>query len=208
MRTLAIVLATTLAVLGCARYTLIRPERQMVGELYSVEPQIQWSRTTGGNLEMWTVDGPALEAIYFVTGIEEGASLVKSSDSKKTLPVFRKHMSATEVLELVVDTIKAADDSASLEAVNLGLAVVRADRMGARLVQASNLRPVDFGHLSGFRFDLSFIYPEGLEGSGIVVGTIHEDKLHLIVYVGARSHYYPEYKDMVERLIASIHIRS
>ncbi len=208
MRTIVIVLATTVVLLGCARYTLVKPERQMVGDLYTVEPQVEWSRTTGDRLEMWTIDGPALEAVYFVNGIEEGASLVKSADSKKTLPVFRKHMTPTEVLERVVDTVKAADDSASLEAVNMGLAAVRADRMGARLVEASNLRPTKFGHLPGFRFDLSFIYPEGLDGSGIVVGAIHENKLYLILYVGARLHYYPRYRDVVERLIGSIQISS
>ena len=123
----------------------------MVGELYSVDPQIQWSRTSGENLEMWTVNGPALEAVYFVNGIEEGASLVKSSDSKRKLPVFRKHMRPTEVQELVVDTIKAADDSASLEPAQsaevrgpqvAGLHQTRAHAVGANHIQA---------HVHGFQ---------------------------------------------------------
>ena len=38
----------------------------------------------------------------------------------------------------------------------------------------------------------------------LVAGAAIEDKLYLILYTGARIHYYPKYRDHVEQLLASI----
>ncbi len=39
---------------------------------------------------------------------------------------------------------------------------------------------------------------------GLVAGAAIEDKLSLILYTGARIHYYPKHRDHVEQLLASI----
>ena len=116
-------------------------------------------------------------------------------------------MTPTDIVEFVVVSLESADRAATLSAVNAGTFMVREDQIGAAMVKSKNLRPAAFGKLPGFRFDLSFLSPEGLERDGIVVGTIHEDKLYLILYLGAREYYYPKYRDQVEELIASVSVK-
>jgi hypothetical protein len=103
-------------------------------------------------------------------------------------------------------SLESADRAATLSAINAGTLMMREDQMGAAMVESNNLRPAAFGRLPGFRFDLSFLSPEGLERDGIVVGTINEDELYLILYLGAREHYFPKYRIHVEELIASIEV--
>jgi hypothetical protein len=45
---------------------------------------------------------------------------------------------------------------------------------------------------------------DGLNKYAIVAGAVIGEKLHLIIYSGARMHYFPKYRDAVEGIIASI----
>jgi hypothetical protein len=85
-------------------------------------------------------------------------------------------------------------------------AAIRTASLNAGTVEATDLRPAGFGSLSGFRFDFRFLSGEGLEREGMVLGTIHKEKLYLIVYTGARQYYYSTYKEEVERIFHSIEI--
>ncbi len=44
-------------------------------------------------------------------------------------------------------------------------------------------------------------------GGGMVVGAVAKGKLHLIIYTGARRHYFPKYRDDVDRMMDSIQIQ-
>ncbi len=79
-------------------------------------------------------------------------------------------------------------------------------RLGYAQLQVHNLRPEQFGCLQGFRFELTFLVSDGLEGQGLVVGAVIEKRLHLIMYVGTREHYYPKHIEEVERIIQSIEL--
>lgn len=182
MKRAAILIAAVLLVVACGRYGLVEPERQEIGGLYTVDPQIAWSKRRDGGVELWTVNGPDLEAVRFFKGLEDKDVLLKEGDRDK-LPRFRKDMTASEVMEFVVDSLIVA---------------------GVNRVEATDLRPAPFGKLDGFRFELAFVTDAGLEYEGLVVGTVVDEALHLIMYTGAREHYYAKYKDEVERLIASI----
>ena len=205
----ALFICTLAALLtGCASYSLVKAERRTVGDFYTVKPQIEWSSTSADKLEMWTVDGPSLEALFFVNGLTEGDTLFRSSKDEEKRVAYREGMTPTDVVEFVVASLESADRASTLAAVSGGTTMLREDQMGAAMVEASNLRPTQFGDLPGFRFDLSFLSPEGLERDGLVVGTIAGGKLYLIVYLGARAHYFPKYKEEVEKLIASIAIET
>ena len=179
---------------GCAYYDLVEPVKRDIGSSYRVEPQIAWSRAAQGKIEIWTVDGPALEAIHFFNGIADGETLFPAyGKQKEKLPKFKKDMTANEVMEFIVDSIMAQHPQSLVEAHLKGT--------GA---QTMHLRPFKFGDHPGYRFELSFLSQEGLEYEGFVVGTIKDDKLYLICYTGTRLYYYPKYKEYVEQLIASI----
>lgn len=181
---------------ACAHYTLVEPAKNDIGGSYSVEPQIAWNRSVQGKIEIWTIDGPTLEAVHFFNGISDGQNLFPfhgNSDSKAKLPKFNKNMTANEVQEFVVDSMMAP----------YGRSLVGPNMIGTG-VQAYNLRPFKFGSHPGFRFELSYLSEEGLEYDGFVVGTIKADQLFLVCYAGAREYYYPKYKETAENIIASI----
>ena len=204
MRNTVVFVSMAVVLSACASYSLVKAERRSIGDFYTVKPQIEWSSTSEEKLEMWTVDGPSLEALFFVTGLTTGETLFRSSKDEEKRVTYREGMTPTDVVEFVVASLESADRAATLATVSAGSTMLREDQMGAAMVEASNLRPTQFGGLPGFRFDLSFLSPEGLERDGLVVGTSSEGKLYLIIYLGARAHYFPKYKEEVEKLIASI----
>ncbi len=182
---------------ACAGYSLVEGKRQTIAGVYTVDPQIAWSKpqtliTTGG--EAWTIDGSALDEILFLSGFEDGDTLfdpgllsfMKVSEDRK-LPAYRAGMTANEMMEFVVDTFS---------------------RMGYNNVKAKKLRPARFGSATGFRFDLAFKTSEGLNMAGSIQGAVIKDKMYLILYTGTRAYYYPKYKKAVDRLLASIRLIS
>ncbi len=171
-----------LLVAACARYSLVKPVKVLIGDVYSVDAQIAWNKKTEGKAEIWTVDGPLLQELRFIKGIEDGDALFRGGFGKK-FPPFKSKMTAIEIKELF---------EASLAQIGL-----------ARL-KTLNLRPNDFGKVAGFRFEFTYVLKNGLEKQGFALGAVIDEKLHMIIYSGTRLHYYPKHKDEVERLIRSI----
>ena len=185
-----LVLCLGASVLGaCGGYRLVEPERRPVGSLYTVEPQIAWSARTRDEVEIWTVDGEGLAAVYFVDGIKDGDAIFPKRflKAREVQPEFRAEMTEIEVMEFVTDTMAET---------------------GLQRIETRALRPARFGALDGYRYELSCLSPNGLEMEGLVIGAVepHEDgaRLHLIIYLGARAHYFPIYREVVERLIESL----
>ena len=181
-----ITVVVALAVLSsCGNYTLIEAKRRDINTFYSVHPQIEWNALRTSNFEVWTVDGVDLAAIYFVKGLKDGETLFepKRGTEVKEWPSFRKYMKGSEVAELVVDSMSAA---------------------GLSFVESSGLRPAQFGEQMGFRFELRFLTPNGLQKKGLTTGALSKERLYLVIYLGAAEHYYEKYETSVERLIDSI----
>ncbi|HEX9585323.1 MAG TPA: hypothetical protein VGB36_12550 [Gammaproteobacteria bacterium] len=183
MNTRAWIIIPVLLMSACTQYTLVEPQPQKIGDFYTVAPQIHWSREKQGAIELWTVDGPALQAIRFFSGIEDGESMFPATGADSKLPSYRSGMTAIEVEEFVIDTLA---------------------RLGGTDVQAANLRPFQFGRTPGFRFEFTFLTREGLEFEGMAAGAEARDRLYLILYTGARSHYFGKHKNDVERIFESI----
>lgn len=132
--------------------------------------------------EIWTADGQRLNAITF--GVVDGEPLVRREQQDEKLPVFRRDMTPTEIVELV---------EASLT--KLG---------NAPLVSARDLRPEKFGGADGFRFELSFVGKDNVEREATAAGTVRNGKLYLVVYEGTRLHHYKLRRDQAERIIQSV----
>src|SRR5262245_11992667 len=182
-RLLAILLAVA-ALAACTTYGSVGLENRKIAGVYSVSPQIQWNRYTDGDLEVWTVDGPLLNALQFTSALGDGDALYDIA-GREEMPRFRSNMSESEVMEFVVDSLAAA---------------------GAQKVEETGLAPASFGQRPGFRFDLAYQSGDGLDKLGSVLGMLKDGKLYLIIYTGAAQHYYPKYKAAVEALFASIQI--
>lgn len=169
--------------------TTVPGEPIQIGDAYSVTPQIEWNRPMMTIDEVWTVDGYALQMLYFHR-VPNGQSMPPSRNGFGKLvppedktPVFRKTMLPNEIQEFIVATL-AADGWAG--------------------VKPSGLAPAKFGNLPGFRFAFSMKSEKGLEYDGIAFGAVQGDTLHVIVYRGTRLHYFPQYSKEVEKLFSSI----
>ena len=169
---------------GCVQYNLVTTERYDLGE-FSVEPQIEWSSLDRGGIEVWTVNGTGLQAIYFADGVEDGEPFFEQrfGESDKKLPLFRSPMTANEAMEFIVDTLSIS---------------------GAGEVRATGLRPKKFGAHDGFRFGIDYIETSGLDARGIAHGAVIDGKLYVMIYLAPAEHYFDTYGGYVERMIDSL----
>ena len=167
---------------ACVQYSLVKAEKVAIGDLYTVDAQIAWNKKTEGKTEIWTVDGPLLQELRFIKGIEDGDALFRSRAGQK-LPPFKSKMTAIEIKELFETSLA---------------------QIGVARLKTLNLRPGRFGKVPGFRFEFIYVLRNGLEKQGFALGAVIDEKLHMIIYSGTRLHYYPKLKDEVERLVRSI----
>ena len=185
MRNFAL-LAFACLLTACVQFTLVEQSKRVTfDDTYSLAPQIAWSKHAEGDVELWTVDGPLLQELFFFSGIADGKPLFPATaqSKEKELPAFDEKMTALEVRDLLVATLS---------------------RRNQFSVETTNLRPWQFGNVDGFRFELSLVTDDGLIKQGFAVGTIRNDKLYLIAFSAAEVHYYGKYKDTVENLLGSI----
>ena len=197
MRLIAFLLVLLAGAVGCALYTVVEPSRTRIGDSFSVEPQIRWtSIRQSGSSDLWTVDGPALESLRLVKDVADGQTLLGTAIStpgpggrttpEDKQPRFRASMTPSEIMELVVDTWTL---------------------VGASKIQATGLRPAKFGSADGFRFELAFVWPDGVEARAIVAGAVVKSRLQLIVYSGTRLHYFDKYRPAIDRLFESVRVQ-
>ncbi len=191
---LVCLLTQTVLLAGCAMSGRgIDPgESREIFDQYRVQSQASWSRTGWRNVEIWTVDGPLLQQLRFYRALEDGQTLFErpiqavlvSPNVDKYRPKYRVGMDPHEVAELVSATMM---------------------QFGAVSAESTELRPAQFGGRPGFRFRLQFISQGGLVYAGLVLGHFNaEGHLHLVLYLGARDHYFPKLADEVEHIFASL----
>lgn len=191
MRRLGLLLLVSLLMAGCVMVTLIEPKPTSIGGAYTVEPQIRWASVPARpGLELWTVDGSALDAITFVKGLADGEVLlrgaIQGSTPEDKRPKFRAQMTPSEIVELVVDSYAL---------------------YGHQKIETSNLRPAKFGTADGFRCDMSWVTRSGLEMQALLAGAVVKGKLQLVIYSGTRAHYFPKYRDDIERVLRSVQLQ-
>jgi len=191
MRTLVLLAMTLIA--GCAMYTLVPTERQTVGGVISVQPGMKWNKAnanmTGyqGHIEVWTLDGPALNTLLFFTGVPDGEPLFTARSAnaaqQEKPPVFRATMNPVEIQELLEATV--------------------ARYFQTTIAEGRNLRPVPIANGQGFRFETRLIGRDEVERYGVFAGTIRNGKLYGAWFQGAKIHYYQRYVPEFDRMVAS-----
>jgi hypothetical protein len=182
-----------LVLAGCAPYTLVRPERQTVGGVLSVQPGTMWNRVTvpafAGKIEVWTLDGTVLNFLMFFTGTADGEPLFTrrgepgGRSGAERLPVFRSTMNPLEIEELFKDTL--------------------ARNLGSPIVETRGLRAVTLGGGPGFHFETRAVGRDEVERSGVVTGAIRGGRLYAAWFQGARLHYFERYLPEFDRLVGS-----
>jgi hypothetical protein len=177
---LSLLLAAALS--GCATYTLLPAKEREVAPGFYLTPQVEWSAMRSGDNENWTIHGLGLENVFLAKGIADGMPLVKPTDSKEQMPLFRAAMTGSELSELAVETLQ---------------------RRGATDVRVVSARPDVFGGKPGFRADLAMKTSEGLELVGRAAGAVVEGKLYLLLFTAPRVHYFAANEPTIDKVIAS-----
>jgi hypothetical protein len=95
-------------------------------------------------------------------------------------------MTPSELAELLADTLTSA---------------------GAQHVAVTNLGLHQFGSAPGFRCELAFTSKGGLAKQGLAAGAIINDRLYLVLYTGAKLHYYEAHRADAEKIIQSIRMK-
>lgn len=160
-------------------YTLVRTRPTSVGNgSMVVTPPRPWNRQrrffffdSVRWVEDWTLNGPYLDGITFVSGLPSGQYLVRQrrTDTQQ-VPKFRSDMTAPEVTAMLESAFRV--------------------RGGAIDFKTLNLQPRQFLGYSGFQFDFEHLDGDELWRKGRAVGAVINGRLYLILYDAARSHYY------------------
>ena len=199
-KALWLIVACSISFSGCASmgggfgyggYTLIRPKEVRVGDnSLAVRAPREWNRISARiftdirDVEDWTQNGPYLDGISFVTGLKDGKALVyQRSRDDRQVPKFRSNMTPPEIAAMVESLFRV--------------------RGGAVEFTTTALAPRPFLGANGFQYDFEHLDSDEVRRKGRAVGAVIDNKLYLILFDAARSHYYSALLPDFEAIVSS-----
>ncbi|MEO7635028.1 MAG: hypothetical protein ABIS38_05220 [Sphingomicrobium sp.] len=181
---------------GISDYSLVRVHRVQVGDgSLSVAAPRPWNRHRSGffedirEVEDWTLNGPILDSMSFVTGLKSGRYLVRQRKSAdQQVPKFRDDMTAPEIAAMIESLYRV--------------------RGGTVEFKTLGLQPRPFlGAGNGFQLDYEHLDSDELWRKGRVVGAVINGRLYLVLLDAARSHYYDTTAPDFEAVVSSAQLR-
>ena len=204
MRTPKLILAAlALGVAGCSStgggggfgsdyYSLVRVRSVQVGDgSMAVTAPRPWNRTRQiisfdniRQIEDWTLNGPLLDSISFVTGLPGNRELIRQRRTEdRQVPKFRSDMTAPEITAMLETFFRV--------------------RAGSVDFRTTALQPRQFLGANGFQWDYEHLDSDELWRKGRAVGAVINGKLYLILFDAARSHYFANSIGDFEAIVAS-----
>jgi hypothetical protein len=180
---------------GYSSYALVRVHRVNVGDgSLSVTPPRPWNRHRSilwadvRDVEDWTLNGPYLDGISFVTGLKSGRYLIRQSKrADQQVPKFRSDMTPPEIVAMLESLYRV--------------------KGGAIDFRTLSLQPRPFLGANGFQLDYEHLDSDELWRKGRAVGAVINGQLYLILYDAARSHYYAAALPDFESIVGSARLR-
>jgi len=178
-------------------YTLVRSKPTNVGNgSVTVVPPRPWNKQrrffffdSVRWVEDWTLNGPYLDGITFVTALPSGQYLIRQRKSdERQVPKFRSDMTAPEVAAMLETAFRV--------------------RGGAVDFRTLGLQPRQFLGYPGFQFDFEHLDNDELWRKGRAVGAVVEGRLYLILFDATRLHYYGNALPDFEVMANNARIRS
>ena len=177
--------------IGSNYYNLVQVKRVSVGDgSMIVTPPRQWNEARRFFfddvrwVEDWTLNGPLLDGISFVSGLPSGKYLVRQSTrDERQVPKFRNDMTAPEIAAMLESAYRV--------------------RGGATDFRTLAMTPRTFMGANGFQLDFEHLDSDELWRKGRAVGAVIDGELYLILFDAARSHYYANAINDFEALAAS-----
>ena len=140
------------------------------------------------DVEDWTLNGPYLDGISFVSGLKSGGYLIRQSKrADQQVPKFRSDMTPPEIAAMLESLYRV--------------------RGGAIEFRTISLQPRPFLGTNGFQLDYEHLDTDELWRKGRAVGTVVNGELYLIQLDAARSHYYGVILPDFESIVASAQLR-
>ena len=179
---------------GFNYFSLVRPRAQTVaGGRMVVTPGIPWNRMPRGRYDIpreenWTLNGPALDGISFIAGVENNKRIVvqwRKEDRK--VPDFRADMTPQEIADMIESYYMI--------------------RGGSVEFNTTGLRPRTFMGQPGFQLDYTHLGGDELRRQGRAVGAVINQRLYLILFDAAQMHYFPAGIQEFERIVESARLR-
>lgn len=176
---------------GYSDYSLVRVRRVNVGDdSMSVAAPRAWNRHRPilfediRDVEDWTLNGPLLDGMSFVTGLRDGKSLIRQRrTASQQVPIFRSNMTPPEIAAMIESLYRV--------------------KGGAVDLRTLSLKPRPFLGANGFQWDYEHLDQDELWRKGRAVGAVIDGKLYLILLDAARSHYYEATLPDFEAIVAS-----
>ena len=176
---------------GSNYYNLVRVRSVNVGDgSLTVTPPRPWNEARRFFLadvrwvEDWTLNGPLLDGISFVSGMPSGRYIVRQSRrDERQVPKFRSDMTAFEIASMLESAYRV--------------------RGGAVDFRTLSLTPRPFLGANGFQLDYEHLDSDELWRKGRAVGAVIDGKLYLVLFDAARTHYYPNAIGDFEAIVAS-----
>ena len=177
-------------------YGLVRPHSVRVGDgSMAVTPPRPWNRQRRFFfddvkwVEDWTLNGPLLDDLTFVSGLPDKKRLIREdSRDPQQVPKFHSDMTAPEIAALLESAYRV--------------------RGGAVDFKTLSLEPRQFMGYPGFQLDYEHLDSDELWRKGRAVGAVIGGRLYLVMLDAARSHYFPDELRDFEAMVASARLVS
>lgn len=137
---------------------------------------------------VWTQNGILLDRIMIIPAVPNGKPIFLPTSKSQALPLFYAGMLPNEIEELVESSI------------------VKLFGEGDAVVETSMLRPQRFGQNKGFLFNLEAKVSDGLDYKGVAGAMVVDEKLYLMIFLGAEPYYYDRYLDEAVEIIKSARV--
>jgi hypothetical protein len=176
---------------GYSEYGLVRVARVNVGDgqmsvvaprPYNRHRRILFSDVR--DVEDWTLNGPILDGISFVSGMNNNRELIRQRrTANQQVPRFRSDMTPPEITAMLESLYRV--------------------KGGAVDLKTLSLQPRPFLGANGFQWDYEHLDQDELWRRGRAVGAVIDGKLYMILLDAARSHYYDAELPDFEAIVAS-----
>lgn len=179
---------------GYGYYGLIEPGSERVARGMTVTPTIRWNRARRTfydipREENWTLNGPLLDNLTFIGGLESGKAIVRQRRrAERQVPRFRADMSPPEIASMIETFYRV--------------------RAGSVRFEMTSLQPRSFLGQPGFQFDYAHLDGSEVERRGRAVGAVINGRLYMALLDGARMHYFPAALPEFERIVESARLTS
>lgn len=181
---------------GISDYTAVGVHRVEVGDgSMSVVPPRPWNRHRHiifgdiHEVDDWTLNGPILDEISFVSGLKDNRALIRQRwSANQQVPRFRSNMTPPEIATMLESLFRV--------------------RGGAVDFRTLSLQPRPFLGTNGFQLDYEHLDGDEVWRKGRAVGAVVNGRLYMILLDAAKSHYFATTLPDFEALVASARYRA